>query len=114
MPLDPEFNKRADEFRQKKLSEQRERQKEYNFDPEKFSEVSTKEEAENLKKQRDAQEPHLRLDIGGTVEQEVVANNAQEREERIEYIEDTLEERAQKFEREFDSSTQNRDPEIDR
>ena len=114
MPLDPEFNKRADEFRQRKLAEQRERQKEYGFNPEKFSDITTKKEAKDLEKQRETPEPHLTLEIGGTNEQEVVTELSQEREERIEYINDTLEERAQKFERDFDNSTLKNDPEIDR
>lgn len=110
MPIDPEFNKRAQEFVAKQDERERQVQPErYDFDQSKYPSAPTSYEKKSLEKARDVPAPELNFDIGGQIEQDVWTNEAAEREERIEYIGDRLNERAEQFERDFDHARERDD-----
>lgn len=114
MPIDDEFKRRAGEWDEKHgiPIETPVKKEAYGFDADRYSEISTQKELDELREQRQTPEAQLNYDIGGSIQQEVWTTNAYQNEQRIEYLHDKLEERAQNFERNFDNPQKDNEPEI--
>ena len=109
-----EFNDRANEFEKNaQEKELNERKQQYGFDPDKFSAITTKEEAERLKKNRPTPAPELNYELGGQAATDLRKKTEKEREERIDFIEDTLKSRAEKFEQDYEKNKGVEHPSVD-
>ncbi len=120
-PINPEFKKRAETWdaRFNTPSVPTIDKDDYAFDPDNYASITTAKELRDLKAERSKPTQQLNFDMDGTAADQVRKDIAEQNEQRIEYLNDTLATRAERFERDFDYASANQhrldednDPEI--